>query len=242
MIETIEQHERIALQVSGGRDSLACLHLLHEAGVLDRIVVYWLNTGAAFPETLEIMKHVRSLSANFVEIPGYQPETVAHYGMPTDILPRTSTPIGIVTGRSQVRLQDTYSCCARVIMEPMHNQMIADDVTLIIRGQRGDDAHRSPLDSGAIEQGIQFLFPIQDWDADQVNEYLSMCGAPLHPSYEYMDCMPDCMTCTGWWEDGRAKFMQVLHPDAYTEYRSRMDVIQREIAPHITNFVAEMGE
>ncbi len=46
----MEGHERIALECSGGRDSLALVHLLRPE--LDRITVFWLNTGAAIPQTV----------------------------------------------------------------------------------------------------------------------------------------------------------------------------------------------
>lgn len=241
MKNVLEKHTKIALQVSGGRDSMACLYRLHEEGLLHLVTVYWLNTGAAFPETKAIMDHVRELAPNFVEIAGNQPEVIARFGMPTDILPRTSTPIGVVTGQSPVLMQDTYSCCARVVMEPMHRRMLQDEVTLIIRGQRANDGHRSPLSSGDTELGIEYLFPIEDWTAEQVDSYLREQGGPIHPAYEFMTQTPDCMTCSGWWEDNRAAFLKARHPEAYAEYQRRLDIIRENVEPHIFRFNKETG-
>ena len=57
MQDIIERHDLIALQLSGGRDSIACLYLLKP--YWDRLTVYWLDTGAAFPETVSLMQQVR---------------------------------------------------------------------------------------------------------------------------------------------------------------------------------------
>lgn len=241
IIEAVQRHERIALQVSGGRDSIACLYLLQEKGVLPLVDVYWLNTGAAFPETIEIMAKVSEL-VRVTEIDGKQPQVIEQFGIPTDVLPRSCTPMGIATGQSSVKMQDTYSCCYRVVMEPMHRRMIDDGITLIIRGQKAADGHKSPLTSGSIENGIEYLFPIENWSANDVDAYLKKHNAPVHPAYEFMETTPDCMTCSGWWEDGRANYLQVKHPDVYKEYRRKLSVISAEARRHIDHFNIELGE
>lgn len=240
--KTIEAHERVGLQVSMGRDSLACLYLLRDAGLLDRITVYWVNTGDAFPETLEIAAQVRELVPHFVEIEGRQPEVIAHFGIPTDILSRNCTPIGVMCGQSAVRMQDTYSCCGRVIMGPLHERMIADGITLIIRGQRADDSHKAPVVSGDWELGIQYLFPIESWTDDDVDEFLRKVDAPRHPCYAYgISSTPDCMTCSGWWSDGRGRFMKAEHPEAYDEYMRRLELIRVSNENLIQLFNVEYG-
>lgn len=238
--EAFQGHEHIALQVSGGRDSLAVFYFLKAKGLLDCVTVYWVNTGAAFPETIEIMNTVRELSPHFVEIDGEQPEVIARWGMPTDILPRSCTPIGVATGQSDVLMQDSYSCCARVIMEPMHRRMIEDGVTLIIRGQRASDEHQAPLRSGDSELGIQYLFPIENWTDEEVDRFLKEQGAPIHPCYEYMDSTPDCMTCSGWWNEKRAAYLQACHPDAHAIYQERLDIIREKSHPQIFAFNSEL--
>ena len=61
MQNIIERHERIALQVSGGRDSIACLYLMRP--YWDRVTVYWLDTGAAYPETVSLMQRICDMVA-----------------------------------------------------------------------------------------------------------------------------------------------------------------------------------
>jgi phosphoadenosine phosphosulfate reductase len=240
MIDTLNKHERIALQFSGGRDSLACLYLLRD--FLDRITVYWLNTGDAFPETLQMMEQLKPMIPHFVEIDGNRAAVVAEHGLPTDILPRSSTPIGLASRQSRVRMQDSYSCCLRTVMLPMHARMIEDGITLVIRGQRADDSHRAPINSGDVDAGIEYLFPIERWSADDVDRYLVSAGAPIPRFYDCMDTTPPCLHCTGWWGEGRGKYLRKYHPEAFASYQQALNIIATETAPHIAHFNTEIAE
>lgn len=240
MQEIIARHEKIALQVSGGRDSIACLYMMRE--YLDRITVYWCNTGAAFPETVDVMEHVRAMAPNFVEIDGRQPEVIAHAGIPSDIVPASHTPIGVIGGDSAGPLiQDRYSCCANVIMLPLHQRMQQDGITLVIRGQKKDDRLKSPLSSGQSDMGIEYLFPIENWSTQQVMSYLQSQGAPIPRFYEVMNSAPDCMTCSAYWETGAAAYLKRYHHEQYIEVQRRLDFINQAIGPHIINFNKEVN-
>lgn len=240
MQRVLDRHQNIALQVSGGRDSIACLYLMRP--YLDRITVYWVNTGAAFPETIAVMDKLREMVPNFVEIDGKQPDVIAQFGLPSDIIPVSHTPVGLFgTGRSGPLIQDRYSCCYRVIMAPLHARMKADGITLIIRGQRKDDMHKAPIVSGHVEDGIEYLFPIEDWNTDRVMDYLKSEQAPIPRFYEMLDGAADCMTCSGWWENGAAKYLKLHHPAAHAEVQRRLDMINEAVASHIVSFNNEVS-
>lgn len=236
----LPRHNRIALQLSGGRDSLACLYLLRPWWHL--LTVYWCNTGDAFPETVEIMDFVRQEVPYFVEIDGKQPGIVAQYGIPSDIVPASHTPIGLAgSGKQGPLIQDRYSCCFRVFMHPMAERMIADGVTLVIRGQRADDKLKAPIRSGHVENGIEYLFPIEDWDAQQVMTYLREQGAPIPRFYLTLDGAPDCMTCSAYWEHGVSAYLKQHHPSAHVEVQARLDFIKEAVADSIANFNNEVA-
>jgi phosphoadenosine phosphosulfate reductase len=240
MIDTIlARHERIALQFSGGKDSLACLYLLRP--YWDRITVYWLNTGDAYPETVQLAGMVRDMVPRFVEIAGRQPASIAGFGLPSDIVPASSTPMGVTVAQGGVLIQDRYSCCARSIMVPLHERMFEDGVTLIIRGQRADDRLKAPIASGHVEAGIEYLFPIEGWSTQQVMTYLREQGAPVPRFYEVLDDAPDCLTCSAWWEKGEARYLKRYYPDAYGEVQRRLDIINLAIAPSIAAFNNEVN-
>lgn len=238
--DTIARHERIALQFSGGRDSLACLYLLRE--YWHRLTVYWLNTGAAYPETLAQMAEIRALVPHFVEIDGRQPDVLAAFGIPSDIVPVSRTPLGIiVAGDPAQQIQDRYSCCARVMMLPMHERMLADGVTLIIRGQRDDDRLKSHARSGQVHDGIELLFPIEHWSAARVDAYLVEVGADVPRFYEMLESMPDCMTCSAWWENGSAAYLKRYHYPQFKIVQARLDVINQAVGEHIAHFNKEVA-
>jgi len=240
LIATMARHDRIALQLSGGRDSIACLYLMRPW--LDRITVYWLNTGAAFPETVEVVKQLRAWVPHFVEIDGDQPGHVARHGLPSDLVPSSRTPIGLMaTASAGTAIQDRYECCANVIMLPLHQRMLDDGITLIIRGQKNADMLKSPIRSGEIGAGgIAYLFPIEDWDAAKVNGYLRAEKAPMPRFYQMLDGAPDCMTCTAYWEHGAAAYLKRYHPDAHAVVQARLEIIKDAVADHIAAFNVEV--
>lgn len=240
MKDIIDRHERIALQLSGGKDSLACLYLMRE--FLDRITVYWVNTGAAYPETLETIASVRSMAPRFVEIDGRQPDVIAAFGIPSDVVPVSATAFGAAaSGSSAPIIQDRYHCCFQTIMRPMHERMLADGITLIIRGQRADDRLKAPLMSGAVENGIEMLFPIEGWDEERVMQFLKDQGAPIPRFYEMLAESPDCMTCSAYWEKGEAQYLKRYHSAEYDEVQRRLDIIGAAVGPHIAEFNKEIS-
>lgn len=235
----LDRHDRIALQLSGGRDSIACLYLMKP--YWDRLTVYWLDTGAAYPETIALMQKIRDTVPNFAVIQGKQPEVIAEFGIPTDILPVSATPMAIVGSGKGTLMQDRYSCCVRSIMLPMHQRMIDDGITLIIRGQKNADKLKSTVRSGDVLEGIEFLFPIESWDSRQVMRYLRDEGAPIPRFYEMLDTMPDCMTCSAWWEEGVSPYLKRYHHAQFLENQKRLDIINKAVGEHIAAFNKEVS-
>lgn len=240
MDEIIQRHERIALQLSGGKDSLACLFLLKPH--LEKVTVYWLNTGRAFPETVQAISEVRKFIPHFVEVAGNVDAVHAQFGIPSDIVPASATHIGQAVGHSTPLMQDRYSCCFMTMMRPMHERMLADGITLIIRGQRNDDTLKPSARTGTVENGIEYLFPIEDWSQVQVMTYLREQNAPIPRFYELLDEAPDCMTCTAWWEKGAAKYLKRYHYPEYQEVQRRLDTINMAVSEHIAHFNKEVSQ
>ena len=237
MKDIIDRHERIALQVSGGRDSIACLFLMRP--YWDRVTVYWLDTGAAYPETESTMEQIRAMVPNFVRVQGQQPEVIEQFGLPTDILPVSATPMGVSNGG--IPMQDRYSCCLRSIMLPLHKRMIEDGITLIIRGQKNADRLKSIVRSGETHDGIEYLFPIEEWDTKRVMAYLIEQGAPIPRFYEMLNGTPDCMTCSAYWEEGASAYLKRYHFQEYQETQRRLDIIREAIGTHIAAFNQEVA-
>ena len=240
MNDILSRHDKIALQFSGGRDSLACLYLLKP--YWDRLTVYWCNTGAAYPETLAMIEEVRAMVPHFAEIQGNQPAVIEQFGLPSDMVPVSATPVGLaVINGGSVLMQDRYSCCIRSMNVPTHVRMIEDGITLVIRGQKNADRLKAPMRSGHIEDGIEYLFPIEDWDAKRVMGYLAKQGASIPRFYEMMNNAPDCMTCSAYWEDGAGAYLKRYHHIEFKEYQRRLDIIAKAVGGHIAAFNQEIA-
>ena len=208
----LSRHERIALQFSGGKDSIAVLYVMKP--YWDRVTVYFCNSGDPLPETLEIWNVIRDMVPNSVEIQGARKETASSLGLPSDVVPTTSTWYGRnIAGDTGFPIVDRYTCCLFSIMQPLHDQMVKDGVTLIIRGQRNADKNKSPVRSGDVKDGIEFLFPIQEWSDREVFDYLTEVSAPVPPYYDAgMSSAPDCLGCTAWLEHGLPQYLKKKHP------------------------------
>jgi len=233
----IARHNRIALQFSGGRDSIACLYLMRP--YWDALTVYWCDTGSTYPETLSLVCKVRDMVPNFAVIQGLQPEVIAHYGMPSDIVRASATPMGVQVGGGPL-MQDRHSCCLRSKMIPLHQRMLDDGVTLIIRGQKSADKMKAPVKSGEIHDCIEYLFPLEDWDARKVMAYLREQDAPIPRFYEMLNSAPDCLTCSAWWEEGSMAYLKRYHHAQYLENRVRLDAIRTAVGEHIAAFNREL--
>lgn len=235
---TLGRHERIAFQFSGGKDSLAALFLLKDHW--PQMTVYWTNTGDPVPEVLEVVERVRALVPNFVEIAGRVNEQIAAHGLPSDLMPTTSAPTGLLAYGGGVALQDRFNCCYHSLMRPMQERMAADGITLIVRGQKSADVMKSPLRSGALLDGIELLFPLEHWSDTDVFDYLN--GNAFIPDYYvYLNASPDCLTCSAYWGESRATWLKAKHPEAYQVYQGKLDVIRDAVMPHIALFNLEVA-
>lgn len=227
------RHEKVAFQLSGGRDSTAALYLLRD--YWPRITVYHLDTGDHFPTT---RKTVALIEADLEDdgfcltrIPSSSRSLREQYGMPSDVVPVDNhSELGRMVSGSEIKIQSRYECCIRSLMMPMHQRMIDDGVTMIIRGQRDDEYVTPPFRSGESGGGFEFLYPVQDWTGDQVADFLKANNLPVADFYEFgAKHGSDCMGCTAWWDDGRAPYMRKKHPKEYAILVERVTSIRSEV-------------
>ena len=236
----IARHHRVAFQFSGGKDSTAALFLLRPLWA--RMTVYWLNSGDSFPETAAFVRRIAAELPRFVEVKGRVHEMVSRFGPPSDLIPEAAseTAWAMNVGRGE-RLQDRTLCCARSKMAPMHERMLADGVTLIVRGQKAADSFRGPLSSGTVDAstGLEFYYPIEQWTDSDVMRYLTEHDL-VPPLYgEGLNRSGDCMTCSAWLGDKRAAYLAQRHPVAFQGYRQRIFTIARAVQGDVERVLSE---
>jgi 3'-phosphoadenosine 5'-phosphosulfate sulfotransferase (PAPS reductase)/FAD synthetase len=239
MPEPFNRHERIALQVSGGKDSTAALFALRPWW--QRLTVYWLNTGHAPPEVRQHVDRLAALVPAFREVAGRRDATWQARGWPADLVPVHFTPFGQkVRGTHLPLIQGRYECCWHSLMEPLQERMAQDGITLIVRGQKNADCMKGPLRSGDIEDGFEVYYPLQQWTDQQVYAYLRKLGVQLPQSYDVLNVSPDCIDCTAWWGEQRSAWLRAQHPDEFREYQVHLKYIRHAIGEHLRELDSEV--
>jgi 3'-phosphoadenosine 5'-phosphosulfate sulfotransferase (PAPS reductase)/FAD synthetase len=230
----LADHERIALQFSGGKDSLAVATLLRPHA--DRITVYWAHGVDVFPETQAAINWCRQHYKRFAEIQTPQPP-----GVVSDLIPADATIIGrMATGSTRPHLLDRYACCYLTLMKPMAQRMEHDGVTLVIRGQKRADALKSPIPDAHIEAGRTYWFPLEHWTDADVFDYLRAEGTPIPEYYGELKGGLDCAGCSAWWPERRMAWLTKHHPEIAGEVTAKLMFIAQEVAPAMDALGAEM--
>lgn len=231
---------KVAMSLSGGKDSTVVLWLLKQAGLLDRVTVYHLNTGDLFPEMLAHIETVRAWCPDFVTIQTDAKGWAAVHGDPSDLVPHSSHPVGQVMGEGR-RLANRYDCCFANLMQPLYERIKADGKTLIIRGTRRSDMKKLATEGGQHIDGVEILHPIEDWSDQDVFDFAAREGVPLAAFYSHFRQGPECMTCPAWWHVDSGPYLKAHHPEKFAEYQERVSNVMAEITPCIRNLKAMLA-
>ena len=238
----ISATDKAVLQFSGGKDSLACLYLLRP--YWDRLTVAWTNTGAAYPETVELMARVRAMVPNFLEITSDQPANIARHGPPADVVAVRAMPQGrVLTQYAGAPVQSFLECCSANIWHPMNDAMKAMGATLIFRGQKLSDDRKTAIRSGYTEGGVRYVFPIEDWTDADVLAYLKEVGVELPAHYAYTKTSLDCWSCTAYLNEnqGRLAHMREAEPVRWAAYEPRLRVVLEAAAKEVAVINESLG-
>lgn len=238
-LDYINRFKKPALQFSGGKDSLALLHLLKP--VLDKITVYNLNTGDSCPETVAVIEEAKTWIPNFVQVQSDVNAWKAANGWPTDLVPARAHAIAMLYAMNPFPLSNRFDCCHQNLMVPMHNAALRDGVDLFIRGTKHADTGRVPHE-GPVENGACVWLPIRDWSHDDVFTYLRDAGAMGNPIYDHFRAIsaPECLHCTAWWDDGKSRYLKARHPEVFREYQQNLRTIASVVSGHLNDLKAEL--
>ena len=237
MIDLPSNHKNVALQFSGGKDSLAVAHLLRPHW--DKLTLYHVDTGDLLPEMLEIVAQVEAMVPRFVRIETNSNQWREDNAYPSDLVPTSGSVLGVKIGMSDRRIVDRFDCCALNIMFPMHNRALEDGCTLVIRGTKRADMKRLPAENGPTGLGYDLWLPLLDWSHDDVFAYLREVGAPICRTYEHRVNAPECATCPAWWSEGRAEYLDKYYPELSAEYQRKLAVVKAQVVPLYADLMGE---
>lgn len=233
-LTVLDRHQRVALCMSGGKDSLAVAYLLRDQ--LPRMTLYHRDTGDLLPEVAEVVEQVKGMAPRFVHLRGDVLAWQREHGLPSDVV-----PAGERAGGAGVRLVSRYDCCASNLMMPLWERIVADGNTLVIRGTKTVDLPRLPVLDGQVVDGIEFLLPLQAWSHADVFAYLRSVGAPISRVYDHMTNAPECARCPAWLGENRADYLRAYHPALAAEYGVRLHAVFREIDPTLQTLAQVMA-
>ncbi len=207
-----------ALALSGGKDSMACLHLLKDE--LD--IAIFVDTGFAYPETLNLIEYARSM----VEVVVVRSDRVSQNereGIPSDVVPINWTRLGeSLTVKKGFLVQSYLGCCFENLFLPLMAEAKRLGVKTLYLGQRKEENHKSSIPSGSVDDGITRIYPIDDWTEKGVFDFLSeRMEIPSHYSIKHSSL--DCYDCTAYRTDSsdRVEWTKEKHPSFYSAYSAR---------------------
>lgn len=221
--DIIDRHEKIVLMFSGGKDSVACYYLLKEW--LPKITVLWVNPGDLFPENEAIVREFAKKMPNFLEVKSDALGFKKLYGTPVDLVVINHTQLAEVSeGARETKVISGYDCCSMNYWFPAQEEIKRLGSTLIIRGQRSDERATSPVRSGEIVDGVEYLFPLQDWTQADVLAYLTECGFSIPEFFHFSESSLDCLHCTAFLHDftDREEYMKKNHAVAHAENKAKL--------------------
>ena len=238
-LSPLDRHEKAALCVSGGKDSLAVVQLLLDH--LDRVTIYHLDTGDLLPEMRASVERVRCFAPHFVTVRTNVREWQAQHGLPTDLLPHSAHSVGRAMAEHRTSLVPRYDCCWHNLMSPLFERVRSDGNTLLIRGTKRVDMVALPIVSGQTGDGVELWYPLQDWTNTEVFDYLRSEGVPLPRVYEHVTNSPECARCTAWWSEGRASYLQQYHPGLFADYRDGLRAVWTGLEGPVTSLLREFA-
>lgn len=229
--DALARHGSAVLEFSGGKDSLCVLH--HARPWADRITVLFVDMGDLFDFVRPFVERVCDLwDFKLQVIESKPPENV----LPSDIVPAWSTPFGSwllpAACKSQTQIVSSFECCDATLWKPLQQAVKDSGTSLVLRGSKATDAHLS-VPSGTVFEGVEYLYPIDQWTDTEVMFYLQDHGIELPKQYGLgVNHSLDCKHCTAWLsteaEVQRIAFTRDHYPEVFAELQARMRLVLDE--------------
>lgn len=210
----------VGLAFSGGKDSMACLHLLR-----DRLsFAIFVDTGFLLPETRECVNYASSLLPVHIVLTDRKGQN-AREGMPSEVVPIDWTAAGQrLTGPKPVKIQSYRQCHYENVNLPLWTKALALGVTHLVNGARADEHKNAMIPAVCQTDGVTELSPLYNWTEHDVFEYLeTVMEVPAHYYAVPRSSSLDCFDCTGFVQDTVEfiPWLRARYPAEYAQYALR---------------------
>lgn len=174
------------------------------------------------------MSDLRDRVPHFYIAQSDQPKDILLNGYPTDVLPARYDAIGReLNPNPALRLQSTFACCAKNMWIPLDLAMADLKVTRCLMGNRADESLADPR-WGRVQNGIEFIYPLENWTIQMVQNYVKRHNIALPAYYQTEEKSRDCWDCTGYiWE--RQQAIRNLPPSKREVVIGRLKEIQKVV-------------
>lgn len=233
----------LVIQFSGGKDSLAVLHLLKEATSEVEVEVHYGNTGAQLPEMTDFVRRTcKALKYRLLEVK--PKEDINQFqkfnGLPADVVPSWNMQLVSWTEKKTQLIQPTHYCCLQMLWFPLAEAAIDSGAKHIVRGSKLSDSQISVPPNTVDENGIRYHYPVWGWDDNQVLEFLKSIDAELPPYVDKISQGPDCWFCTGYTNHEGAKqqyqYIKDNYPDLWPELQKRIATVKTELDKELRRY------
>jgi phosphoadenosine phosphosulfate reductase len=215
-----------ALAFSGGKDSMACLHLLRDE--LDCAI--YVDTGFAYPETHAMVAYAAKMTTMHI-VHSDRLGQNAREGIPSDVVPVEWTPLGQrFTTTNQISIQPSISCCYENLSRPLLEKAKSLQVTDLYYGQRHEESYKAPSRDGDVIDGMRRHHPIEHWTTRQVLDYLA-AQMPIPEHYAITRSSLDCYDCPAYLSvsSDLVRWTESHHPDYYAAYLGRRRLVDEAV-------------
>jgi 3'-phosphoadenosine 5'-phosphosulfate sulfotransferase (PAPS reductase)/FAD synthetase len=243
---------REVIQFSGGKDSTALLYHLRDK--LPGADVMFTDTGAVFPHVIDyVTETCRDLGANLIVVRPPIPvqQHIAEHGLPSDIVPDSSTDLmSLYLKEAPPRLQSAMSCCGASLFAPMYNAVKEGGYTVVYRGTKLSD-ERTGLGETFTVDGVEYRHPLWTWSDEDVRDYLDDLDVKLPEHYAAVNDSLDCYCCTAHtrtsYAADRLEWIRKNYPDKWPSLSNDLRTVRRTVAIEAANFldataIADDGE
>lgn len=233
------------IQFSGGKDSLALMHMYRGQ---DAVTAVYVDPGDVFPhmrqfvrdtaEALGIPLHIARPS---LSVKDWQDRN----GLPADVVVWDATPMmaPMTKEKFPAALVPFSSCCLVNIWQPLMDAVTSFGSKDVIRGSKECDGHVGVADGYVDQDGVTYHSPLWAWSDDDVFAYLKSVGAELPPQYAAGGDSLDCWCCTAYMKHhGAARFAYLKdhYPDLYAIAKQRLEGVRQTVGAALAGLVQEV--